>query len=139
MLATRMIRSRRPADLGAGRLLAHGMFVIVLIIGAVLAHGGSCAAMEMTETAGQIGHAGVRAHDANSAVCAHRSLPPRHQHGTEQDCSATGPGVASAPLAPQAATAPSPVQTAGGPPPPLANGPLHPPGFPPESLCVMRI
>ncbi|MEU4512418.1 hypothetical protein AB0G05_23240 [Nonomuraea wenchangensis] len=145
MHATRTTRSRRQADSGAGGLLARVVFVIAMMIGAVFAHGGACAALEMAESADH--SAGARAaeppgtarHAVHNAVCLHRGLPPRHQHGTEQDCSATGPATAPAPSTLQASSTLVPsAQTCAGPSPVKASS--HPsPGPHPENLCVMRV
>ncbi|MEU6797588.1 hypothetical protein ABZ907_38345 [Nonomuraea wenchangensis] len=140
MLATRTIRSDRPADSGAGRLLAHLVFVITMVVGAVFAHGGACAAVELAESAGH--SAGVRAEEpaatAHRAVCLHQKLPPGHQHGTEQDCSAIGPATGPAPLAMQEPTVLPAGQTCGASLPVV--GDPHPlPGAQPGNLCVMRI
>ncbi|MFI6633385.1 hypothetical protein ACIBI7_31290 [Nonomuraea fuscirosea] len=154
MLATRTIRSSRPAASGAGRLLAHLAFVIAMVIGTVFAHGGACAAVELAEPTGhstgvptshhtgvRAGHnTGVRAEepvgDTHSAVCLHRNLPPRHQHGTEQDCSAIGPAAPPAPSAMQETTV-SPPRTCAG-PLPVVRGAQPLPGAPPGNSCVMR-
>ncbi|MGW3352191.1 hypothetical protein ACWDA3_53610 [Nonomuraea rubra] len=139
MLATRPIRYRRPANLGAGRLVAHLVFVIAMVIGAVFAHGGACAAVELAESAGH--GAEVRADEpagnAHSAVCLHQNLPPRHQHGTEQDCSAIGPTAAPTPLAVQETAALSPQADAG--PLTVVRDTHSPPGAHTGTLCVMRI
>lgn len=144
MSATRTTRSRRPAESGAGRWVAHVVFVIALVVGAVFAHGGACAAVELTESAGHA--SGVRAAaphggphgDLHSAFCLHRNLPPRHHHGTEQDCSAVAPAGAPAPLAVQAATLSYPAPARAG-LPPVADGARRPSGSPPDLLRVMRI
>ncbi|MGA4992742.1 hypothetical protein [Nonomuraea bangladeshensis] len=144
MLATRTTRSRRHADSGTGGLLARVVFVIAMMIGAVFAHGGACAALEIAESADH--SAGVRAaeppdtarHAVHNAVCLHRGLPPRHQHGTEQDCSATGPAAVPAPSTLQASAVLPAARTCGGPSPVKAGSRLSP-GQHPESLCVMRV
>ncbi|MGW3353423.1 hypothetical protein ACWDA3_59930 [Nonomuraea rubra] len=139
MLATRTIRYRRPADVGAGRLLAHLVFVIAMTACAVFAHGGACAAVELAESAGH--SADVRTEEptsnAHSAVCLHQNLPPRHQHSTEPDCSATDPAAAPAPLATREAIIVPPRTCAG----PLAvvRDTLPLPGAHPGNVCVMRI
>ncbi|MED7931384.1 hypothetical protein SMD20_44690 [Nonomuraea sp. LP-02] len=144
MLATRTTRSRRQADSGACRLLARVVFAVAMVIGAVFAHGGACAALEMAESADH--SAGVRAaeppdtarHAVHNAVCLHRGLPPRHQHGTELDCSATGPAAAPVPSTLQASAVLPFAQTCAGPLPVKARS--HPsPGPHSESLCVMRV
>ncbi|MEU8364323.1 hypothetical protein AB0C27_50730 [Nonomuraea sp. NPDC048882] len=132
MLTTRKIRSSRPADIGAGRLLAHLVFVIVMVVGVVFAHGGACAAVELAESAGHSVRAGEPAGEAHGAACMHRNLPPGHQHGTEQGCSAIGPAAAPGPLAVQEATAPPPRPRAGL--PPMARD-----AYALGNLCVMRI
>ncbi|MEV6157431.1 hypothetical protein AB0L53_44545 [Nonomuraea sp. NPDC052129] len=107
MLATRTLRSRRPAARDAGRLLTHAVFAIALVLSVVFAHGGACAAVELSEPvahSAQLAGGGVSAlaHGTHSAAggvspvthgvrCLHRDLPVGHVHGTEQDRSATNP------------------------------------------------
>ncbi|MEV0349294.1 hypothetical protein AB0H88_26250 [Nonomuraea sp. NPDC050680] len=100
MLATRTLRSRRPAARGAGRLLTHAMFAIALVLSVVFAHGGACAAVELSERVVHSAHpAGGGGSSAPHGVrCLHRDLPVGHVHGTEQDCSATNP--TAAPISP---------------------------------------
>ncbi|WP_433512838.1 hypothetical protein ACQP2T_55800 [Nonomuraea sp. CA-143628] len=107
MLATRTLRSRRPAARGTGRLLTHAVFAIALVISVVFAHGGACAAVELSEPVAHSaqpagGGGSAFAHGAHLAAggvspvthgvrCLHRDLPMGHVHGTEQDRSATHP------------------------------------------------
>ncbi|MGW4966922.1 hypothetical protein ACWEPL_57700 [Nonomuraea sp. NPDC004186] len=132
MLTTRTTRSRRPPGWPA----AHAVLALVLLIGVVFAHGGACAAVELSEP---VAHSvDLKNTAVYSARCLHRELPPRHQHGTEQDCSATNPAdtpifaamstASSVPSAQAAAAATTvPARAAGTAAPYL------------ENLCVMRI
>ncbi|MFI6740426.1 hypothetical protein ACIBI9_46525 [Nonomuraea sp. NPDC050451] len=132
MLTTRTIRSRRPA----GRLTAHAALALALLIGVVFAHGGACAAVELSEP---VAHSvDLKDTAVYSARCLHRELPPRHQHGTEQDCSAINPAdtpisaamsaASSLPSAQAAAAATTVPASAARPASPYL-----------ENLCVMRI
>ncbi|MFK4042506.1 hypothetical protein ACI2LC_42465 [Nonomuraea wenchangensis] len=112
MFATLSVRTRRPAS-SAARLLAYGLLAISMLVGVVFAHGGACAAVELAETGADtlpalLGPSTARSADATLAGhgwgsaqpegrCLHRRLPPRHQHGTEQDCSAVSPAGAWVP------------------------------------------
>ncbi|MFF4624070.1 hypothetical protein [Nonomuraea jabiensis] len=132
MLTTRTTRSRRPY----GRPAAHAVLALVLLVGVVFAHGGACAAAELSEP---VAHSVDLTDTAiYSARCLHRELPPRHQHGTEQDCSAINPAdtpifaamstAASVPSAQAAAAGTAvPARAARAAAPYLGN------------LCVMRI
>lgn len=143
MLATRTDHSRCPAASRAGRLVAHALLAIVMVIGVVFAHGGACAALELSEHSAHLadrGHAadesGVSAdHDRN---CWHRQLPEGHRHGTGPDCSAThpaGPAVGVPTLAAVAAS--SPPSAAEGVTARAAECRLIAPHG--ENICVMRI
>ncbi|MGW0484050.1 hypothetical protein [Nonomuraea sp. NPDC003214] len=137
MLATRTARSRRPATSAAGRLAGHALLVIVMVLGAVFAHGGACAAVELSEQAGHSADAGVVTAD-HDAHCRHRQLPAGHQHGTEQNCSAVSPASppAGAPAHSAAAVSHPPAAAAVA-APSAATIRLTAPYR--EDLCVMRI
>ncbi|MFG1962250.1 hypothetical protein [Nonomuraea sp. NPDC049028] len=153
MLATRTLRSRRPAARGTGRLLTHAVFAIALVLSVVFAHGGACAAVELSEPvahSAQPAGGGVSAfaHGAQPAArgvspvthgvrCLHRDLPVGHVHGTEQDRSATNPTgaptlpagpavVLPCPAAPRTAVAASSPADIGG-------------GVRPDQESVMRV
>ncbi|MEV1176111.1 DUF6153 family protein [Nonomuraea sp. NPDC049784] len=112
------------------------MLVLVLLIGVVFAHGGACAAMEMSEPVAHGAHLENTA--VNDARCLHRELPTRHRHGTEQDCSAVN--LADTPIS-VATPATRSVSTAHAvaeiPIPPARAFRLAAPYL--ENLCVMRI
>ncbi|WP_336208744.1 hypothetical protein [Nonomuraea sp. LPB2021202275-12-8] len=93
MLATRTAPIRRSAVSGAGRLVAHAVLAITLVVSVVFAHGGACAAVELSEPIAHSTHLadGGLAAAEQGARCLHRELPAGHQHGTEQDCSAIKP------------------------------------------------
>ncbi|MET7327496.1 hypothetical protein [Nonomuraea sp. NPDC005650] len=135
MLTTRTVRSRRPATSVAGRSLAHAALALIAFIGVIFAHGGACAAVEMSE------HAAHRAHLVASAAhgvdCLHRKLPPHHQHGTEQDCSATAPSGTPTMMMPAAMSVPAPTSAGEAPSAQAGADRLHGPC--PENLCVLRI
>jgi hypothetical protein len=150
MFATRSARSRRPAAFGTGRLLVTAAVGLVMIIGVVFAHGGGCAAMELAEA---VAH---RTHPQHSvrmtalrpvlplsgvpqdADCLHRRLPPRHQHGTEQDCSAISPAGASTTFDMPAAMGMSGIREADG--CSAASPDAARPSVPDlMNLCVMRL
>ncbi|MEO3867593.1 hypothetical protein ABGB18_02050 [Nonomuraea sp. B12E4] len=140
MLTTRTHHSRRPATSRAGRLVAHAALAIALVIGVVFAHGGACAAVEFAESAAHSapleGHAAEPA--AHHAHCLHRNLPERHHHGTEQDCSAIGPGSAPPYVAvPSATSVSSTPATSEAPSCPAGSARLTAPYL--EDLCVKRI
>jgi hypothetical protein len=149
MFATRSARSRRPAAFGAGRLLVNAAVGLVMVIGVVFAHGGGCAAMELAEAVAHRTHPqhGVRmtalrpvlpaSGVSQDADCLHRQLPPRHQHGTEQDCSAIGPDASTTSDMPVAVGL-SGVREAGG--CPAAAPDAARPSVPDlMNLCVMRL
>jgi len=80
--------------------MAHVALAITLVIGVVFAHGGACAALELSEPAAHgpiaVQHGSHATADGPptaryGARCLHRQLPPGHQHGTEQDCLAIKP------------------------------------------------
>ncbi|MEV4111550.1 hypothetical protein [Nonomuraea sp. NPDC049695] len=123
--------------------------MLVLLVGVVFAHGGACAAMELSEPAihavdpavdTAVDTAMDPAVDAavDGARCLHRELPARHRHGTEPDCSAIS--LDDTPLS-VATPATRSVATADG----VAELPIAParavrlaaPYL--ENLCVMRI
>ncbi|MEU1721569.1 hypothetical protein ACNF49_35135 [Actinomadura sp. ATCC 39365] len=131
MLTTRSARASRPPASGAGRWWPHAMLALALLISVVFAHGGACAAVELSERAQggpapsvQGAHPDVHRHvrwlsgrmPVRDAGCLHGELPPGHLHGTEQECAAT---AASAP----AVTA-VPVLAAG--PAAVVAGPVRP-------------
>ncbi|QYC42010.1 hypothetical protein Nocox_22030 [Nonomuraea coxensis DSM 45129] len=113
------------------------LLVIVSVVGTVFAHGGACAAVERAEGVSH-GTAVESAGTAYRQPCLHRNLPPRHQHGTEQDCSAIGSAAAPILLLPQAAlpvtAARALVEAASG---PCGSGRAALPA--PGNLCVMRL
>ncbi|MFC4015844.1 hypothetical protein ACFOY2_52145 [Nonomuraea purpurea] len=152
MLTTRTTRFSRPAR----RPMTHAVLVLVLLVCAVFTHGGACAAVELSEpTAHGAGLGGRAAHSAGSESgaahgvsseddaahgvgCLHHGLPVRHQHGTEQDCSAISPVhvpmcvtmAAACSLSASESTAEAPASQA------------HLSPFAPscrENLCVMRL
>ncbi|MFI7129226.1 hypothetical protein ACIBQ1_26230 [Nonomuraea sp. NPDC050153] len=135
MLTTRTVRSRRPAASGAGRSLAHAALAFIAFLGVVFAHGGACAAVEMSE------HVAYRAHLVESAAhgvdCLHRKLPPHHQHGTEQGCSAITPAGTPTMMMPAATSVPSPMSAGEAPSAQAGAARLPAPCL--ENLCVMRI
>ncbi|WP_344885056.1 hypothetical protein [Nonomuraea antimicrobica] len=137
MLTTRTTASRRPAAFGAGRLLSPVVLVIALVIGTVFAHGGACAAVELSEPVAHGVHFESGAVQ-ESAHCLHNQLPEHHRHGTEQDFSATGPAAT-----PSSTTAPAapPGCSMGeaGHAPQACGGLARLVGAHPETLCVMRI
>ncbi|MEU6721808.1 hypothetical protein ABZ897_61120 [Nonomuraea sp. NPDC046802] len=162
MLTTRTTRSSRPAR----RPMTRAALVLVLLVCAVFAHGGACAAVELSEPvahgadlAGDFAHSAdptsVAAHGAglvgraargadlvggvvHSVECLHRKLPVRHQHGTEQDCSAVSPVYAPLCLAMSALCAASAAEVAAGAPVAQARPSVFAtPCL--ENLCVMRI
>ncbi|GAA3235917.1 hypothetical protein [Nonomuraea helvata] len=149
MLTTRTTRSHRPA----GRLTARAAVMLVLLIGVVFAHGGACAAVELSEPAI---HAvdpavdpaeGAAVDTAESTVgdtagydarCLHRELPSRHRHGTEPDCSAIS--LDDTPLSMATPATRSAAMAHGGAEIPIAPARavrLAAPYL--ENLCVMRI
>ncbi|MGC5015779.1 hypothetical protein ACLQ2R_33885 [Streptosporangium sp. DT93] len=138
-------RLRRPAALGAGRLVAHAVVVVAVIVGVVFAHGGACAAAQLSNptTASPVPNRTTPlAQGAGGAVqpgsrCVHRQLPPGQQHDTEQDhysavASAGTPTFVAAAVvavsAPGADEAAPAVAAAGRPGAPCR-----------DNLCVMRI
>ncbi|MDA0639653.1 hypothetical protein [Nonomuraea ferruginea] len=145
MSATRTTLSRRPAGSRAGRLVSHALLAIVWLIVAVFAHGGACAALELSEQAshsaqlGDGGHVADQGHVAaaqHRAHCWHHQLPERHRHSTEQDGSATHPAGPPTGAPMPAAIVVSPPAAVGGTAPAAVAGR---PTSCQEDLCVMRI
>ncbi|SDL80908.1 hypothetical protein [Nonomuraea jiangxiensis] len=140
MLTTRTIRSRRPAASVAGRLLAHVALALFAVVGVVFAHGGACAAVELSESAAHgvhLEHGGLEP-AVHGAYCPHRNLPERHHHGTEQDCGAITPtGTSSAVAMPAPVLGSAPAMAAGTPSELTGSARLDAPC--PKNLCVMRI
>ncbi|MGW4408288.1 hypothetical protein ACWEJ6_29945 [Nonomuraea sp. NPDC004702] len=116
MLTSRSARALRPPTSGAGRWWPYAMLALAMLITVVFAHGGACAAVELSERAQggpapsvQSAHLDVHRHvswlpgrmPVRDAGCLHGELPPGHLHGTEQECAATAaaaPPVAAAPV-----------------------------------------
>ncbi|MFI9591813.1 hypothetical protein [Nonomuraea sp. NPDC052265] len=115
MLTIRSAHARRPPAPGAGRWLTSAVLALAMLITVVFAHGGACAAVELSERAQggpapalQGAHLDVHRHvrrlsgrmPVQDAGCLHGELPLGHLHGTERECSATaasGPAVAAVP------------------------------------------
>lgn len=88
------------------------MFAIALVVSVVFAHGGACAAVELSERvvhSAQPAGGGVSP-AAHGVRCLHRDLPVGHVHGTEQGCSATNPTGAPLLLIGPAVVLPGPAQ-----------------------------
>lgn len=152
MLATRSARFQRPAACRAGRLAAHVLLAISLVLSVVFAHGGACAAVELAEPG--ISHSLSHSMAGSAALsgtysllsapagvelgsrCAHRELPVGHQHGTEKDSAITPAGSADLPMA---ASTGDPADDVAGiaSPRPAATDRLAGPYL--DGLCVMRI
>lgn len=120
--------------------MAHALLVIALVVGAVFAHGGACAAVELAESAGHSAHLEERgsepAHHGDG--CLHSSLPEHHRHGTEQDCSASAPAGSTPYVAiPATLSVAAPRTGAQAPFGPVARVGLAAPCL--KNLCVMRI
>ncbi|MEV4400440.1 hypothetical protein [Nonomuraea sp. NPDC049607] len=152
MLTTRSARTRRPPAPGAGRWLPRAVLALAMLITVVFAHGGACAAVELSErvqsgSAPTLQSAHLDAHrhvrrlsgrmPVLAAGCLHGELPPGHLHGTEQQCSATAasaPAVAAVP-----SLAALPVAVAAVPVRPAPRAAPREPAPGPERLPVMRI
>ncbi|MEO3799822.1 hypothetical protein [Nonomuraea sp. B1E8] len=120
--------------------MAHVVLAITLVVSVVFAHGGACAAVELSEGPAHSAHlpGADRAHAEHDARCLHRELPARHRHGTEADCSVTSPAGAPAPVALPASASLSPARPAGE--APYARADLDCLSAPHlADLCVMRI
>lgn len=130
------------------------MLALAMIVGVVFTHGGACAAVELAESNAAGTHAAHAAHAAHGVqgragvasarvsrqegTCLHRRLPVRHQHGTEQGCSAFTPANAPVVVA-MAAIAPLSVTPAAPRARPVTACAAADVGAGPENLCVMRI
>ncbi|GGS62145.1 hypothetical protein GCM10010176_000020 [Nonomuraea spiralis] len=154
MLMTRSAGACRPPLPGAGRWLTHAVLAMALLITVVFAHGGACAAVELSERASggpapaavQDAASGLHRHvtwssgrmPVQDAECLHGELPLGHLHGTEQNCSAvaaaSAPVVAAVCALPAVPAGPAALSVRAAPPAvPAGVAPGH--GYP----CVMRI
>ncbi|SEU40440.1 hypothetical protein [Nonomuraea wenchangensis] len=154
MFATLSVRTRRPAS-SAARLLTYGLLAISMLVGVVFAHGGACAAVELAETGADtlpalLGPSTARSADATQAGhgrgsaqpegrCLHRRLPPRHQHGTEQDSSAVSPAGAWVPPPLPAAAAVAGALPVAAPVAVRVDGGRSPNAPHRNDLCVLRL
>ncbi|MFI7617539.1 hypothetical protein ACIBP6_40590 [Nonomuraea terrae] len=117
-------------------MTAHALLVIALVVGAVFTHGGACAAVELAESASHSAHAEWP--DQHDGHCLHSSLPEHHRHGTEQDCSASGPAGSTSYVAMPAELCTS-VAGAAAAPAPSAPQAARLAAACLGNLCVMRI
>lgn len=141
MNMTRTVRDLgRPAASCAGRVAAHVLLVITLVVGVVFAHGGACAAVELAESASHSAHLEKRASGPvdHGGGCLHNNLPEHHRHGTEQDCSASAPAGSTPYMAMLGTLSVSAPRTGAEAPSDFAAGVLS---MEPclRNLCVMRI
>ncbi|MFE3450650.1 hypothetical protein ACFXJ8_17130 [Nonomuraea sp. NPDC059194] len=103
MLTTRPVRFSGPGALSAGQPLSNVLVALAMVIAALFAHGGGCAAMVLSEASAHSSHierrtptttdTSMSSHDNG---CSHRRLPAGHPHGTEEDCAATSAAGTSA-------------------------------------------
>ncbi|MEV4374904.1 MULTISPECIES: hypothetical protein [unclassified Nonomuraea] len=154
MLTTRSARALRPPVPGAGRWWPHAMLALALLITVVFAHGGACAAVELSERAqggpapsAQSAHLDVHRHvrwlsgrmPVRDAGCLHGELPPGHLHGTEQECAATTATAAAPAVAAVPALAAGPAAVGSGAVRPAPRAASRQAVSGQENLRVMRI
>jgi hypothetical protein len=120
--------------------MAHALLVIALVVSAVFTHGGACAAVELAESASHSAHPdGPDLEPAeHDGPCLHSSLPEHHRHGTELDCSASGPAGPTSYVA-MPAELPASVGDAGAEAPPSPAAAVRRATACLRNLCVMRI
>ncbi|MEU8246297.1 hypothetical protein [Nonomuraea sp. NPDC048916] len=86
MFTTRSARFRRPAGSFSVRALGNALIALCLMTGALLMHGGACAALIISES-GHVQHTVAESSrtDAQGEPCSHGQLPSGHRHGAEPD------------------------------------------------------